>query len=84
MTKLPPASECPKCKAPTFERQISGGVIADAKIRANAQYPYVSRRLPLRMKNCKHDAYGHPIIESQKHEREICAGAGNGDRFVRD
>lgn len=84
MTKAPAPCACPACKAPTFERQIGAGVIADARLRASNQYPYTSRRLPLNMKGCRHDGYGHPIIESQRHEREIMAGAGNGKKWNRE
>ncbi len=56
----------------------------NAKAKADGMYPYKSLRLPRHLPGCRHDSFGHPIIESKAHEREICAGAANGERYERD
>jgi predicted nucleic acid-binding Zn ribbon protein len=67
---------CPRCRDITLERALSVPTIADAALRATIKgYPYVSRRhqgLP----GCRETTDGHPIIESQSHEREVMAQTG--------
>lgn len=56
----------------------------NAKAKFDGMYPYVSHSLPRNMAGCKLNPAGKPIIESKAHERNIMAGAGNGDRYKRD
>lgn len=60
--------------------------LTEGKARMDAKYPYVSHSLPRggKMKTCRHNELGKPIIESKQHERNIMAGAGNGERYTRE
>jgi hypothetical protein len=58
--------------------------LTEGKGRMDRKYPYVSNQLPRGMKGCRHTKVGKPIIESKTHERNIMAGGGNGERFIRD
>lgn len=58
------------------ELLISGGSLADAKLKADSKYPYVSARLPRNLEGCPTDKSGKPVILNKRHEREICAAHG--------
>ena len=53
-------------------RVISGGVLADAKMRADRKYPYVSNR-HAHLAGAPQTGDGKPVILSQRHEREVAA-----------
>jgi hypothetical protein len=81
----------PKCSCGStrVHRYVPVGhipVLTEGKARMDAKYPYVSHTLPRggKMKGCRHTELGKPIIESKQHERNIMAGAGNGERYTRE
>lgn len=80
--------KCPSCGSVSVRRANPAPYHASltaGKSRMDAKYPYVSRRLPRNVfRNCRHTKDGKPIIESKAHEREIMAGAGNGERYERE
>jgi len=69
---------CSACGRSTSVRIPSIAVVNIAKARADAKYPYVSRRWSNTelAGMCREDGGGHPIVESRRHEREIMARTG--------
>jgi len=72
--------ECPGCRKRTMVRQIGAG---SGFTGVRGQYPYKAWTLPW-----KKDSRGLPkeplVIESAKHEREVMAGAYNGERYEKN
>lgn len=77
ISRAPLKSDCPGCKGvATLEKQISGGVIADARLRFSSRYPYESYRLSPKTKGCRLNERGNPMIESVAHENRIAKENG--------
>jgi len=60
-----------RVKGKRLQRLITPGHIDT--FRMNAGYPYVSNAQARFLPGCKTDSIGRPIIESIRHEREVCA-----------
>lgn len=75
MPELGSKHPCPRCGRKTLIRVLSRPTIADAKLRFDGKYPYLSRRHQ-GLAGCRENADGHPIIESKAHEREVAAMNG--------
>lgn len=75
--------DCGKCGGVKCTvRQFSAATFSSARLeRERKLYPYVSKSLPLQFnpKTGKRDR--EVVVESVSHEREIMAGALNGERF---
>jgi len=54
-----------------YERLPSLAQIDAGTVRG--MFPFASRSLPRKLAGCKHDAKGHPIVRSARHQREIMA-----------
>lgn len=70
----------PKHCGKPMEPVITGGI--GTKIARDLQYPYENISLPF-----KYDKNGQmirPIVQSKKHEDDICAGAWNGEEWRRN
>lgn len=91
MKAPPPLGEikpCPSCGQNSLTRVLALPVVNRERQAAANKYPYVSRRHSLDAfgGHARDDGDGHPVIESQRHERECAsrAEAFYGQRLVRE
>lgn len=69
---------CPRCNGQTLRRIPSIPGVNREALEAAGKYPYVSHKWSDGDLGggCRTTAEGHPIVESQAHERDIIARTG--------
>ena len=68
---------CGTCGGTTRRVLSTSFTFADAKLRADQKYPYVSRAWnPAQLRGVRSTKDGRAVIESASHEREVAAASG--------
>ena len=76
MQDVPDGVSCIKSRCKGIARRMLsiGGAVNTRP--ASSKYPYVSQRLPRKLKGCTTNAAGQPVIMSRKHEDRVFKDQG--------